>query len=122
MSNYANSYILLTTVETLPLILEHMPDRSPEGAAWEFEVQEILVERIEPVFRRVLADYIGVIKGESYDFAPNINKEEMLDGMIAHFGKDTLLKLIAKDSFGTAMKYLTEQGEKAVMAMLATPK
>lgn len=122
MSDYTNAYILLTTVETLPLIQEHMPDRSPEGAPWEFEVQEILVKRIKPAFRRVLADYIDVIKGESYDFAPNIDKEEMLDDMIAHFGEDTLLKLIAKDSFGTAMTYLAAQGEKAVMGMLATRK
>lgn len=122
MSDYTNAYITLTACETIPLIQEHMPDRSPEGSPWEFEVQEILVERIEPVFRRVLADYIDVIKGESYDFAPNIDKEEMLDDMIAHFGEDTLLKLIAKDSFGTAMTYLAEQGEKAVMGMLTTRK
>ena len=122
MSDYTNAYITLTACETIPLIQEHMPDRSPEGSPWEFEVQEILVERIEPVFRRVLADYIDVIKGESYDFAPNIDKEEMLDDIIAHFGEDTLLKLIAKDSFGTAMTYLAEQGEKAVMGMLTTRK
>lgn len=122
MSDYTNAYITLTACETIPLIQEHMPDRSPEGAPWEFEVQEILVERIEPAFRRVLADYIDVIKGESYDFAPNIDKEEMLDDMIAHFGEDTLLKLIAKDSFGTAMTYLAAQGEKAVMGMLTTRK
>ncbi|MDO5030416.1 MAG: hypothetical protein Q4E11_07520 [Corynebacterium sp.] len=122
MTNFHNAFIVLTATETLPLIQEHMPDRSPEGAPWEFEVKEILAERIEPAFRRVLTDYIDVVKGENYEFAPNIDKEEMLDGMIAHFGKDTLLTLIAKDSFTAAMKYLAGQSEKAVMGMIANLK
>ncbi|MFW9177303.1 hypothetical protein [Corynebacterium amycolatum] len=122
MSNYANSYITLTACETIPLIQEHMPDRSPEGAPWELEVQELIAERIKPNFRRTLLDYIEVAKGADYVYAPGLDKEFMLNGIIARFGTDALLEVMAKDSFTLGMTYLVNQGEKALTQMLANLK
>ena len=122
MSDYTNAYITLTACETIPLIQEHMPDRSPEGAPWELEVQEIISERIKPYFRRALLGYIEVAKGTDYDYAPGLDKEVMLDAITARFGEKTLLDLMAKDSFAIGMKYLVNQGEKALTRMLADLK
>ncbi|OFM13534.1 hypothetical protein [Corynebacterium sp. HMSC077G01] len=122
MSDYTNAYITLTACETIPLIQEHMPDRSPEGAPWEFEVQELITERIKPNFRRALLGYIEVAKGVDYVYAPDLDKEVMLDAITARFGTDTLLKLMAKDSFTLGMKVLVERGEEALTRMLADLK
>ncbi|QPR31575.1 hypothetical protein I6H48_04400 [Corynebacterium amycolatum] len=122
MSDYTNAYITLTACETIPLIQEHMPDRSPEGAPWEFEVQELITERIKPNFRRALLGYIEVAKGVDYVYAPDLDKEVMLDAITARFGTDTLLKLMAKDSFTLGMKVLVERGEEALTQMLANLK
>lgn len=122
MSDYTNAYITLTACETIPLIQEHMPDRSPEGAPWEFEVQELIAERIKPNFRRALFGYIEVAKGVDYVYAPGLDKEVMLDAITARFGTDTLLKLMARDSFTLGMKVLVDRGEEALTQMLANLK
>lgn len=122
MSDYTNSYITLTVCETIPLIQEHMPDRSPEGAPWELEVKELIAERIKPHFRRTLLDYIEVVKGTDYAYAPGLDKAVMLDTLIARFGMNALLKIMAKDSFTLGMEVLVNRGEEALTQMLADLK